>query len=225
VPLRTCQWAPGYQINPGGMVANAPQVYDVGLNDHTTYYEHSDNGVAAVSCIWDLGAPSEVTRVVYSLGYMDSVSLAGGFGIEASNDGSTWVNPITGINPTPGMGGPFDWYDIDDMDLDGVFYRFWRVSVRSATNFQPDPMIARVGDFRLFDGGGAQYTIGGTDDSRVVHGVGRVVLAPFPVQNIEYCIATALWHAHRAAGILRRRTKKLWRTISSFVVRHPSPVR
>lgn len=106
-----------------------------------------------VTAMYDLGSAKTVTRARKRIGWVDG---PGGveFILEASNDGTNWVNAYTGAPWSIGTAsGFFQWEAEQDLttDITGTAYRYWRTWV--ACNGDIDPPEARIGDFRLYVAG------------------------------------------------------------------------
>jgi len=106
-----------------------------------------------VTAFYDLGSAKTVTRARKRVGWVNGPG-ANEFIIEASNDGTTWVNAYTGAplsaDPTTGF---FQWIAEKDEAsfITANPYRYWRTWV--VCNGGTDPAEARIGDFRLYVAG------------------------------------------------------------------------
>lgn len=107
-------------------------------------------GPVIVTAMYDLGSPQTVTRIRKRIGWVDSSQAE--VIIEASNDGSTWVNARTGPDlPSAPVTGVFQWLtEHDTTAITATPYRYWRTYVIDVDVVAPD---ARIGDFRLYVGG------------------------------------------------------------------------
>lgn len=114
-----------------------------------------------VTAAWDLGSAQTVTRIRRRFGWINSNAAT--VYIEGSNDGTTWVNALTGPNPPVNIPtGSFQWEnEWDTTQITTTAYRYWRVyNVDSGT-----PCDVRIGDFRIYVGGVLQ-TVGGAVTAR-----------------------------------------------------------
>lgn len=110
-----------------------------------------------VTALYDLGSATVVSRFRRTYGSL----WANSYGplIEASSDGVNWVDMWTGGAPPFDLGvGVFNWYsEFDSTSVDSTAYRYWRVAIRDNGTGHD----ARIGDFRLYDGGGNLIVPGG----------------------------------------------------------------
>lgn len=108
-------------------------------------------GTAAITVMWDMKVACPVTQIRWTS--YESVTYASPVWImEASNDGTTWVNALTST-PTPSLSG--QWNTFNATSVTTTQYRYWRLSTKDTGS---GTSIVRVGDFRLYNGS-HQYTV------------------------------------------------------------------
>ncbi len=179
----TCKWAVGYELNVATVTTDTTNVSD-GTNDTapydtSTYVQDGTGGVSRkITIIWDLGVASTVTRIRYNAYYSDGPS----YSLEASNDGTTWVTVFTAYPAgwAPHFGG--SWESIDSSDITSTQYRYWRYSLQD-TNDNGMEIIARCGDFRLYNGS-TQYEIGGSSGQTITVASGIASVAAFGTHTL-----------------------------------------
>lgn len=135
---------------------SAPLLVDVAPGDNTTFYQQTAGAAqtAWVIGLYDLGTARVVTRVRFEFGTANGNTYIGPTTlVEASNDGTTWVNAYTGGPPASDVGtGTFAWAPERDItQITTTAYRYWRVGVQDVnTQGNPD---ARLSDFRIYVAG------------------------------------------------------------------------
>lgn len=103
-----------------------------------------------VTAMIDLGTSQVVTQAKKRIGWVSGSQTE--FRLEASNDGTNWVDAYTGTPAIVGNAGPFAWLACQTTtEITTTAYRYWRTWVRD-TSVVPEA-DARIGDFRLWVGG------------------------------------------------------------------------
>ncbi|MEQ1761569.1 MAG: hypothetical protein ABL984_00350 [Pyrinomonadaceae bacterium] len=125
---------------------------DGSVGDNSTYERQTGGPPSIVVGLYDLGSARVVTRVRKRHGNTGGNDYPNA--VEASNDGTTWVNANTGSAPPGEVSGPTHTWrsEIDLTSITATPYRYWRVVNRDPGD-EGGAGDARLGDFRLYIGG------------------------------------------------------------------------
>lgn len=140
-------WAQGYQATSG--FAPAYRLYDLAVNDNSTYYEDVEpSSDASITTVYDLSTSSVVTQMTVELYYTQHPEVI----FEYSDDNSTWSDALTTALVLPDNFGSGHWVSISTQNIVGSSHRYWRLSAKDATMSLGVDRDLRIGDHRLFNG-------------------------------------------------------------------------
>ncbi|RYZ93566.1 MAG: hypothetical protein EOP06_00560 [Proteobacteria bacterium] len=125
-PEHTVKWATGYKTAIGSITNDAKLVRDFTVGDTTTWVPSAVGGT--ISVLWDLLTPQPMTQIVSRIGYVGGITWA----LEASNNGTTWVDAIDGLTPAFTSHSGSMSYETIDVTTVATPYRYWRLSLQDS---------------------------------------------------------------------------------------------
>jgi hypothetical protein len=197
----TCKWAVGYQLDVSSVTTDTSNVSDGTNNtapfDTSTYVEDGTGGpIRNVTIIWDLGSASPVTRARFNSYYVSS----GGDALDASNDGTTWVNAYSAALPAfSPHGGTGSWESRDTTSITSTSYRYWRLSLLD-NNTASHSVVQRCGDFRLFDGS-TEYVVGSSGNQTITLTAGIASIAALGSHTIDAALVYQFTNLQSLTGV------------------------